>query len=390
MMRFPLMLLLAPAMGFAAPPDGGGSMPHHPGDEISAEQRARIDAELARNVADLQQQGKLQGVPLAAPQQTGLRFPLRPVAGFAEYGYHGISNFVDLDPAYPNRLLDWNCGTRTYDLDDGYNHAGIDFFTWPFPWLRMDQELFDIVAAAPGTIIGKSNGYDDRSCPGHYSEDWNAVYVQHADGSVAWYGHMKKDSLTTRNIGDVVAAGDFLGKVGSSGFSSAPHLHFENHSAVSGYEILEPYSGACNAGPGLWAEQPPYYESGINQLTTGFAAPDFHGANCPAPAAETPNLADHFMPGDTAYFTAYYRDQMGPQPTSFEIRRPDGSVFHAWSFRMSEATSDPYYSASYWYWSWNLPTTAPTGTWRWLAAYEGRTYEHRFTVGDGIFANGFD
>jgi murein DD-endopeptidase MepM/ murein hydrolase activator NlpD len=388
-LAFVLVALSLPAA--AMPPAGGGGLQNPPHDELGLEQRARIDAELERNVAELRRAGLLaETPPLLTPQQGGLQWPLRAVAGHAAPGYHGISNFVDLDPAFPNQLLDWNCGERTYDQAGGYNHAGIDLFTWPFPWLMMDQQSIDIIAAAPGTIIGKVDGNDDRSCPNHYSADWNAVYIRHADGTVAWYGHMKKSSLTSKPIGAVVATGEFLGKIGSAGFSSGPHLHFENHSAVSGYTILEPYAGTCRTGTSLWAQQRPYYDSAINRLATHSAAPDEHGNNCPNPVAETPNFSDRFLPGQIAYFAAYYRDQRGPQPTSFTVERPDGSAFTTWTFRMSDATTDPHYSAAYWYWWYTLPADAPTGLWHLRASYEGVDYSHGFYVGDVIFANGFD
>ena len=386
-----LPLLLLPSIASAQLPAGGGPAPIEIRDDISASQRARIDAMLQRNAAELERAGTLAPASPPMPLQSGLQWPLRAAPGVAaDPGYHGISNFVDLDPAYPNHLLDWNCGTRTYDLASGQNHAGIDIFLWPFPWLKMDQQAVDIVAAAPGTIIGKTDGNDDRSCPNHYSADWNAVYVRHADGSVAWYGHMKKSSLTAKAIGANVAAGEFLGKVGSAGFSTGPHLHFENHSAVSDYTILEPFHGACNAPASLWAQQRPYYDSAINKLATHWTSPSIPSPNCPNPVDETPNYLDHFSAGDRVYFAAYYRDQLAAQATTYTVLRPDGSVFATWTHRMSDSTSDPYYAASYWYWSYVLPAGAPTGAWRLRAVYEGKTYTHDFYVGDVIFANGFD
>jgi len=390
-MRVSLLLVgLLPGIVVAGAPAGGGRMPFEARDELSVEQRARIDEQLAHNVAELERAGTLAPVTPLSPLQGGLQWPLKATAGHNDPGYHGISNFVDLDPTFPNHLLDWNCNARTYDQAGGYNHAGIDIFLWPFSWLLMDQQAIDIVAAAPGTIIGKVDGNDDRSCPDHYSADWNAVYVQHADGTVAWYGHMKKLSQTAKPIGATVALGEFLGKVGSAGFSTGPHLHFENHSAVSNYTILEPFHGACNAPASLWAQQRPYYDSAINKLATHSAPPDFHDPNCPNPIDETPNLSDHFLGGATAYFVAYYRDQLGPQATMFTIRRPNGSVYDSWTFHMSDATPDPYYSGAYWYWWYTLPANAPPGTWHFHASYQGVEYDHAFFVGDVIFANGFD
>ena len=133
------------------------------------------------------------------------------------------------------RLQDWNCGDRTYDTNGGYNHQGIDIFTWPFSFNQMDNNHAIAVAAADGIIILKTNGNFDRSCTLN-GNTWNAVYIQHSDGSQSWYGHLKNGSLTTKNVGDFIASGEYVGVVGSSGNSTGPHLHFEVYN---------------NLGPGL-------------------------------------------------------------------------------------------------------------------------------------------
>lgn len=58
------------------------------------------------------------------------QFPLTTNQSYP--GFYGISNYVDTDSNFPNSLLDYNCGMRTYDRENGYNHAGIDYFTWPY------------------------------------------------------------------------------------------------------------------------------------------------------------------------------------------------------------------------------------------------------------------
>jgi murein DD-endopeptidase MepM/ murein hydrolase activator NlpD len=51
----------------------------------------------------------------------------------------------------------------------------------------------------------------------------NAVIVNHADGVSTSYNHL---SAIDVKVGDVVAAGDVVGKVGSTGQSTGPHLHW--------------------------------------------------------------------------------------------------------------------------------------------------------------------
>jgi murein DD-endopeptidase MepM/ murein hydrolase activator NlpD len=54
------------------------------------------------------------------------------------------------------------------------------------------------------------------------------VKIKHANGVTTLYAHMKKNSLKV-NKGDTVTQGQAIGIVGSTGNSTAPHLHFEVH-----------------------------------------------------------------------------------------------------------------------------------------------------------------
>ena len=336
---------------------------------LSEAQRARIQARIAATGSALRAAGRL-----AAPEATQtvlFGWPLRPRSGFQDSGYHGISGFVDHAAAYPNILQDHNCGTRTYDLADGYNHAGTDLFTWPFYWHKMDHDEVEVVAAAPGQIVGKDDGNYDRNC-GFGAGNWNAVYIVHADGSAAWYGHMKNGSPTAKEVGATVLAGEYLGVVGSSGSSTGPHLHFEVYSNQG--QLVDPWAGPCNAGLGdsWWAAQRPYYDSAVNALLTHSAPPVFPAC----PGTETINARDTFVPGQRAYFAAYYRDQLAGQETQYAVFDAAGGEVASWS----HASSEPHYAASYWYWYFNVPAGPPLGMWKFQAVFQGVTYAHHFWV----------
>ena len=129
-------------------PDAGGPVEASAyADEIDAATRARIDAMLEANVAELQQRGLLLG---RAPTITGLLWPLS-TASVASDQWYVTANYVDLNTSFPNQLLDHACGNRTYDTGTGYNHSGHDIGAWPFAWSLMDEGTFTIRAAAPGT-----------------------------------------------------------------------------------------------------------------------------------------------------------------------------------------------------------------------------------------------
>ncbi len=83
-----------------------------------------------------------------------------------------------------------------------------------------------IVAAAPGVVITagwNSGGYG------------NLVEVQHADGSVTLYGH--NDRILVRE-GQQVAQGQQIAEMGSTGYSTGPHCHFEVH--LPGHGAVNP------------------------------------------------------------------------------------------------------------------------------------------------------
>ncbi len=79
-----------------------------------------------------------------------------------------------------------------------------------------------VYAAAPGVIEyarWNSGGYG------------NLVDIRHADGSLTRYGHNSR--LLVRE-GDTVSQGQQIAEMGSTGFSTGPHSHFEIHPAGKG------------------------------------------------------------------------------------------------------------------------------------------------------------
>ncbi len=74
-----------------------------------------------------------------------------------------------------------------------------------------------VVAAASGTVISAVRGYSGY---GH------TVVINHGNGYTTRYAHMQPGSITVY-VGQYVYQGQQIGRIGSTGNSTGPHLHFE-------------------------------------------------------------------------------------------------------------------------------------------------------------------
>ncbi len=91
----------------------------------------------------------------------------------------------------------------------------------------------DVLAVADGTVVSTLNTLEDQ-VPGKMPDpatitlanvDGNHVVLDLGGGVFAFYAHMRKGSVTVAP-GQRVKRGQVLGKVGNTGNTSAPHLHF--------------------------------------------------------------------------------------------------------------------------------------------------------------------
>ena len=85
-----------------------------------------------------------------------------------------------------------------------------------------------VLAPAAGTVARVVDGHPDQPIGEVDTENnWgNVVVVHHAAGVYSLVAHLKPGSIVVAE-GEVVAAGDTLGQVGSSGRAPVPHLHFQ-------------------------------------------------------------------------------------------------------------------------------------------------------------------
>jgi murein DD-endopeptidase MepM/ murein hydrolase activator NlpD len=99
-------------------------------------------------------------------------------------------------------------------------HTGLDF--------RGEMgEPIHATAAGTVTIAGWSGGYGKM------------VEIEHGNGLATRYGHLSEIDV---NVGDKIRIGQVVGKLGSTGRSTGPHLHYEtrvNGEAVNPQKFLD-------------------------------------------------------------------------------------------------------------------------------------------------------
>ena len=168
----------------------------------------------------------------------GLLGPEGAAAAFASYGEEQLSQqaaeAAAREAAYgggPVLTGQWALpleGTLTscYCERWGTMHWGIDIAA---PMFTPEYAAGDgiVIQAGPATGFGQ------------------AVYIQHDNGDVTVYGHMEVIEVVT---GQRVAAGQEIALVGSQGFSTGPHLHFEVHVGGINGTRVDPVIWLANRG----------------------------------------------------------------------------------------------------------------------------------------------
>jgi hypothetical protein len=202
-----------------------------------------------------------------------------------------IQKYVDRD-AGPG-VLDYRCGHRTNDKHDGEDIR--------LPDMVAQRAGVDVLAAAPGRVVAVRDGVPDISvrAPGAASvagqECGNRVAINAGNGWILDYCHLAKGSPKVK-VGDAVTVGQPLGRIGLSGDTEFPHLHFSvRHANV----VVDPFApgtagGCATEASSLWspavAAQMPYkrgvvLNAGFSDAAVSMAAIDERSA--PAPSASS-------------------------------------------------------------------------------------------------------
>jgi murein DD-endopeptidase MepM/ murein hydrolase activator NlpD len=135
-------------------------------------------------------------------------------------GVKPADNFL-AGPVTPRaKQLTPNAGTVSASGNLIWPTAGVitQNFAWYHPGIDIaNPAMPSVLAADSGTIIWASwdnTGYG------------NKIMIDHGNGVKTLYGHLSQFNVV---VGQTVKRGDVIGRMGSTGRSTGPHLHFEVH-----------------------------------------------------------------------------------------------------------------------------------------------------------------
>ena len=234
-----------------------------------------------------------------------------------------LMNYVDHD-TQTEAVKDANCEARSYD-----GHKGVDIAIRDW---NLQRSSVAILAPAPGKVLGVRNGETDifptqaqlTAIRKRGRECGNGVRIDHGDGWVTQFCHMKKGSINVA-FGDEITAGTKLGEIGMSGQTVHPHMHM---TLWKDGEVMSPFTGrrasqACGlkgAAP-LWKDTIPYtgfsiYDAGFTETAPNFSALA-QGQNPSVPKKTSPAFIFYM-----SFFGARASDEI-----HLTITQPDGELF---------------------------------------------------------------
>jgi hypothetical protein len=112
--------------------------------------------------------------------------------------------------------------TPTINPCDGFMTRGFGMHNDPFTGSYQPHNGIDIAAPRGTPVNATASGMVIGSA--YQSGLGNTIIIDHGNGYTTYYGHLSKIKVA---VGKRVQRGDVIGLVGSTGYSTGPHLHYE-------------------------------------------------------------------------------------------------------------------------------------------------------------------
>jgi hypothetical protein len=114
--------------------------------------------------------------------------------------------------------------TPTINPCEGFVTRGFGMHTDPFTGSYQPHNGVDIAAPKGTPVYATANGVVASTA--YQSGLGNLIVINHGNGYSTSYGHLSKIMVAS---GHKVNRGELIGLVGSTGYSTGPHLHYEVH-----------------------------------------------------------------------------------------------------------------------------------------------------------------
>ena len=205
----------------------------------------------------------LVGVAVANPRDKGMIAQMKPLVARRRQHTALLAPLSGRWLAVVDRTKHHQAKVYAMEAID-FRKVDADGSTWTGSGKKLeDHYSFDCVirACADGVVTDVEDGYDDMppGVAGKYDEA-NGVDIEHDASESTEYGHIRKGSALVKK-GEKVRAGQPIARVGNSGASGVPHLHFSLSTPV-----------ADDAGNGEWI--------GVPWRLRGFRVVDVGGKPC--------------------------------------------------------------------------------------------------------------
>jgi hypothetical protein len=194
-------------------------------------------------------------LPQSCRQKARLRSPLVGriliYDGYDFFSHHRRMTWHDRDDMRANGVVDnvYRFGIDLFLIDSagnpyrGRGERMEDWYSWNAPVRAAGRGTVTAVRDdMPDNALGSEDYPRKRLSEDPMNSDGNYVQIDHGNGEVSTFTHLKYRSARVR-VGDQVKADQIIGLVGNSGSTPVPHLHYELRSGfgVQGVRSAPPY-----------------------------------------------------------------------------------------------------------------------------------------------------
>ena len=201
------------------------------GEEVLAFAHNRLGGpvEVELSAADLSGMQADVALPLRRVVPANQRVPLARLTPVAPGGRHSLQ--LNATPGEPQRVA--RDVVYSLPVDEARFELGQAFhggFSHQDEANRYALDLIvaegtPVLAARSGVVMQATAGFREGGTDPSLAGRANQVRVLHDDGSMGLYAHLQEGAVYVR-AGDPISLGQVIGRAGSTGYSTGPHLHF--------------------------------------------------------------------------------------------------------------------------------------------------------------------